>query len=59
MPVDHIAGLYGYHPGQNQECHEAEENIQSTNINLQVDRVALYQSTLTDAGSIYLALKEI
>ena len=31
---------------------------QPTNISLQVDRIALYQSTLTDAGSIYLALKE-
>jgi len=31
---------------------------QSTNIRLQVDRIVLYQSTLTDAGSIYLALKE-
>jgi 2'-5' RNA ligase len=30
----------------------------ATNISLQVDKVALYQSTLTDAGSIYLALKE-
>lgn len=32
---------------------------QPTNIRLQVDKIALYQSTLTDAGSIYLALKEI
>ena len=32
---------------------------QPTNICLRVDKVALYQSTLTDTGSIYLALKEI
>ena len=32
---------------------------QQTNIRLRVDKVALYQSTLTDTGSIYLALKEI
>jgi 2'-5' RNA ligase len=32
---------------------------QETNIGLRVDKVALYQSTLTDTGSIYLALKEI
>lgn len=32
---------------------------QPTNIRLRVDKVALYQSTLTNTGSIYLALKEI
>lgn len=32
---------------------------QQTNIRLRVDKVALYQSKLTDTGSIYLALKEI
>jgi len=33
-------------------------NLQ-TNIKLRVDRITLYQSTLTSAGSIYLALNEI
>ena len=31
---------------------------QHTNISLQVGKITFYQSTLTDAGSIYLALKE-
>jgi 2'-5' RNA ligase len=31
---------------------------QQTNISLQVGKVTFYQSTLTQAGSIYLALKE-
>lgn len=31
---------------------------QQTNINLQVGKVTFYQSTLTQAGSIYLVLKE-
>lgn len=31
---------------------------QPTNINLQVDKITLYQSTLTRMGSVYVALKE-
>lgn len=31
---------------------------ETTNIQLHIDRVALYQSTLTPNGSVYLALKE-
>ena len=31
---------------------------QQTNISLQVGKITFYQSTLTQAGSIYLALKE-
>ncbi len=32
---------------------------QQTNINLKVNKITLYQSTLTQTGSIYLALKQI
>jgi len=32
---------------------------QQTDICLRVDKIVLYQSTLTDTGSIYIALKEI
>lgn len=32
---------------------------QQTNINLEVNKIKLYQSTLTQTGSIYLALKQI
>jgi 2'-5' RNA ligase len=31
---------------------------QSANINLRVDKITLYQSTLTRMGSVYVALKE-
>jgi len=31
---------------------------QTVNINLQVDKITLYQSTLTETGSIYLPLKD-
>lgn len=36
-----------------------EKLNQPVNINLQVDKITLYQSTLTETGSIYLSLKDI
>lgn len=45
--------------GRIRKASDLKEKInQSTRINLQVNRITLYQSTLTETGSIYLPLKE-